>query len=252
MTVRIRHSLLLAPFAVLLLATAAEATTTIPIKSSQVPVQASQFDEHGDCSYPGLADESPPQYGWHFVLPGNDPTFVSLTAHFADAGDVTLPGPDGGFVQSGKGAVIYTSTDDTLTGATAEINGTTTQGYFVLSDTCVPTPSETPSATVSATATETASGTPSATVSATETETASGTPSASETPSAEVSGTQFTQSASESVSPSVLGVKLTKGGVAGTGLPMTGLSVLGLLAASGALVGIGVVMQRQPKGRHAR
>jgi hypothetical protein len=249
MTVRLRSYLLTLPaflVASAALATAASASTTISIKSSQVPVQASEFEEHGSCGYQGSAAR-PGQYGWHFVLPGQDPVFVSLTAHFATAGDVSLPGPDGAFVQDGKGAVVWTATDDTLTGAEAVIDGETTQGYFVLSDTCVPAP--TPSATVSATETATPSETPSETVSATVSATASET--ASGTPSAEVSGERFTQT--PSISPTVLGVKQTKGGVAGTGLPTTGSSLLGLVGLSGLLVLAGMVLTiRQPKGRYAR
>jgi hypothetical protein len=254
MTLRMRDRLITLPFALgasVVLATTAYASSTISIKSSQVPVQASQFDEHGDCSYQELASRTPPMYGWHFVLPGGTATFDTLTAHFATAGDVSLPGPDGGFVQDGKGAVVYTSTDDTLTGAVATIEGSTPQGYFVLSNTCVPaSPTPTSSASVSATATETASESASPSESA----------SVSETPSAEVSGTELSRtpsssesgSPSESVSASVLGVKLTKGGVSGTGLPTTGLSALGLLAIGGALVGAGIVLTRRPKGRYAR
>jgi hypothetical protein len=235
----------LAPVAaVVLLATSALATTTIPIKSSQVPVQASAFGEHSDCSFPELPSRTPPLYGWHFVLPGGTATFVSLTAHFTTAGDVTIPGPAGGFVQDGKGAVIYTATDDTLTGATATIEGTTPQDEFVLSHTCLPAASQTP--TPSGTPSETPSGTPSESVSATA--------STSETPSAEVSGTKLSQSPSESgsVSPTVLGVKETKGGVAGTGLPTTGLSVLGLLVLVAGLLLVGVPFATTPKGRYAR
>lgn len=251
MTVRRRSYLLTLPaflVASVALATAAAASTTISIKSSQVPVQASEFEEHGSCGYQGSAAR-PGQYGWHFVLPGQNPVFVSLTAHFATAGDVSLPGPDGAFVQDGKGAVVWTATDDTLTGAEAVIDGETTQGYFVLSDTCVPTPTVTPSATVSATETATPSETPSETVSATVSATASET--ASGTPSAEVSGERFTQT--PSISPTVLGVKQTRGGIAGTGLPTTGASFLGLLSLAVLLVlGGAVLTTRRPKGRYAR
>src|SRR3954452_18842819 len=169
MTTRMRDRLVTLPLAAgasVVLATAAYASSTISIKSSQVPIRASEFGEHSDCAFPEVPSRTPPMYGWHFVLPGGTATFDSLTAHFASAGDVTLPGPDGGFVQGGKGAVVYTSTDDTLTGAVATIEGSTPQGYFVLSNTCVPA-SPTPSASVSATATETPSGTPSATASET-------------------------------------------------------------------------------------
>ncbi len=247
MTVRLRNHLITVPAAaaaVVVLASAALAGSTISIKSSQVPTTASAFDEHGDCSYPDQPSQSPPLWGWHFVLPGGTATFVALTAHFATAGDVTLPGPAGAFVQSGKGAVVYTATDDTLTGADATIEGSTPQGYFVLSDTCVPaTPSPTPSE--SASPSESPSGSPSPSVSAT---TASTSPT--QTPSAEVSGTELTQS--PSISPSVLGVKQTKSGVSGTGLPKTGLSPFGLLVVAAVLVAAGTVLARRPKGRYAR
>ncbi len=248
MTLRSRSlALAAAPVAVVLLATAALATTTIPIKSSQVPVQASKFSEHSDCAFKELPSRTPPLYGWHFVLPGGTATFVSLTAHFTTAGDITIPGPDGGFVQDGKGAVIYTATDDTLTGATATIDGTTPQGDFVLSHTCLPTASQ------SATPSESASGTPSETPS----ESVSATASTSETPSAEVSGTKLSQTPSGSTpsgsdTPSVLGVKNTRGGVAGTSLPTTGLSVLGLIVLAAGLLLVGVPFATTPKGRYAR
>jgi hypothetical protein len=243
MTTRMRDRLVTVPLAIgasVVLATAAYASSTISIKSSQGPVRASEFGEHDDCAFPDLPSRTPPVYGWHFVLPGGTATFDSLTAHFASAGDVTLPGPDGGFVQGGKGAVIYTVTDDTLTSAVATIEGSTPQGYFVLSHSCLPA-SATPSASVSATATET----PSASASETALPSESVSATATETPSAEVSGTELSRtpsssesgSPSESVSPSVLGEKFTNGG--GTGLPSTGLSALGLLAIGGALIGYG-------------
>ncbi len=233
----------------LVTATAALATTTISIKSSQVPVKASEFSEHDDCNFPGHTNQSPPMYGWHFVLPGGEATFVSLTAHFQTAGDVTLPGPSGGFVQDGKGAVIYTATDDTLTGAEATIEGTTPQGDFVLSHTCLPAPSQSPSASASAST----SSSPSPEVSASETTSPSPEVSASDTtspsPGASVSASG---QVSPSISPSVKGVKLTRPDVRGGNLATTGISVLGLVVLAGLLISAGVALQRGPKGRHTR
>lgn len=240
--------------ATLALAGVAVASTTIPIKDSQVPVRASEFAEHEDCAFPGLATQTT-QWGWHFVLPGGEATFVSLTAEFEDAGTVTLPGSDGAFVQDGKGAVIWTATDDTLLAAEATIEGSTPQGDFVLSHTCLPAPTQTPTPEVSgsqtATPTPEVSGsqtsTPTPEVSGTETATPSGTPSAT------VSGVRFTNTPSGSISPTVLGVKQTKGGVAGTALPSTGSALLGLTALSALLLATGVVLtSSRPKGRHAR
>lgn len=240
------------------LATLAVAVMTIGIKESQVPVTASAFSEHSDCAFPESPDLSPPMWGWHFVLPGGEATFVSLTATFETAGDITIPGPNGAFVQDGKGAVVYTPTDDTLKNATASIEGTTPQGYFVLSHTCLPNGSSatpTPSASASASASET----PSASVSATATSTPSSSASetATATPSSEVSGTAFTSSpasspASGSISPSVLGVKQTRGGVGGVGLPTTGSPVAPLIALGTLLVAAGVALASRPRGRYAR
>lgn len=239
--------------AVATLAGVAVAATTIPIKDTQVPVRASEFEEHEDCAFPGLPSQTATQWGWHFVLPGGEATFVSLTAEFEDAGTVTLPGPDGAFVQDGKGAVIWTATDDTLVAAEASIEGSTPQGYFVLSHTCLPTPAETPTPEVSAS--ETSTPTPSVSGSETSTPTpeVSGSETATATPSATVSGVRFTNTPSESVSPTVLGVKETKGGVSGTALPSTGSALLGLTTLSALLVATGVVLtSSRPKGRHAR
>lgn len=221
--------------ALVLLGTSALAATTISIKSSQVPVQASAFGEHEDCDLAG-APTSSSMWGWHFVLPGGEATFVTLTATFQTAGEVTLPGPDGMFVQDGKGAVIYTATDDTLISAVATIDGTTPQGDFVLSHTCLPVTSPTPSASV----------TPSVSASATETPSATPSETTSETPSAEVSGTVLTSAPSESASPSVLGVKLTDT------LPTTGLSPVVLLTVGALLVGGGTLLLTRKGGRYAR
>ncbi len=217
--------------ALVLLGTSALAATTISIKSAQVPVQASAFAEHDDCDFAGAPTSSTSMWGWHFVLPGGDATFVTLTATFETAGEVTLPGPDGMFVQDGKGAVVYTATDDTLTGAVATIDGTTPQGYFVLSHTCLPGTSPTPSVS--------ASVTPSVSASASETASAS----------SSVSATSLTNSPSDSISPSVLGVKQTRG--TGT-LPATGWSPVVLLVLAGTLVGGGVLLLTRPGGRYAR
>ena len=149
---------------------------SICIKTSQVPVTASNFANTGSCTYPGLSD-IPSEWGWHLLLPGNSATFVTLTATFANAGTVTLtatsPKTVGGFVQGGSGAVIFTPTDDTLMLPTwAQINGTTSQNYFVLSHVCPPsgaatttstkiTPAPTPTPTPAPTSTDpTAAPTP--------------------------------------------------------------------------------------------
>jgi LPXTG-motif cell wall-anchored protein len=130
-------------------------------------------------------------------------------------------------------AVVHTATDDTLTGAVATIDGTTTRGDFVLSHTCLPVTTPTPSASVSPTA--------SPSVSASET--------AGATPGAEVSGTVLTSSPTHSISPAVLGVRETRD--TGT-LPDTGRSPVVLLMIAGLLVAGGALLLTRPGGRHAR
>jgi hypothetical protein len=240
-----------------------------------VPLHNTSTEDVADC--PG----SPAQYGWHFIVPGNDAVFVSLTVTFEDAGTITITdfGPP-----SDKHAYVYTPTADTLLSGTATISGGD-EKFFVLSHTCngggTETPSPTPSATVSpsesvspsSTPSETVSETPSATVSPTvvESESPSSTPSetVSETPSATVSATVIesespsaspsesatvlptviTQTPSEtteapSTSPSVKGVKTVRTpAVSGSGLPTTGtpIPVALLLLLGFGLVGAGVV-----------
>jgi hypothetical protein len=99
--------------------------------------------------------------GWHFVLPaGGDkprPTFVSITATFANAGTVTYTGP---FTHNGtqtpdNGTGFTTPSNDTLLSATAQANGADAGDFFVLSGiicggtppTPTPTPRPTPTPT---------------------------------------------------------------------------------------------------------
>ncbi len=82
--------------------------------------------EEGECpTPPGDAT-----WGWHFVLPGNDTTFVSISATFASAGVVT----DFISVPTGKHAYVFTPGPDTLLSATAVVEGPETT--FVLSHVC--------------------------------------------------------------------------------------------------------------------
>jgi hypothetical protein len=176
------------------------ATTTLPLHQS-TPITNSGFGEKGDC------DGSPADWGWHFVVSGNDTHFVKVTTTFEDAGTIvtTVFGPP-----SDKHAYVYTSTDDTLLSASAEVTGADDKTNFVLSHTCAggenetptPTPSETVSETPSATPSETVSETPSSTPSETVSETPSSTPSetVSETPSSTPSET-VSETPSESVAP---------------------------------------------------
>ena len=69
-------------------------------------------------------------FGWHFVLPGNSTTFVTLSATFQNAGTITqfLSFP------TGKHAYVWTPGPDTLLGATATVDGPQTE--FNLSHVC--------------------------------------------------------------------------------------------------------------------
>jgi hypothetical protein len=202
--------------------------------SQDPPITNSEFeDDENDC--PG----SPAQWGWHFILTGGEASFVKLTTTFEDAGTIvtTTFGPP-----SDKHAFVYTETDDTLTGATAEFTTTEedpTKVRLVLSHTCDGddnVPSESPTPTPSVSASETSTPTPS--VSASETEQPSESPSESVTPSPSVSGVRFTNT--PSTSPSVRGVRATRG--PGT-LPTTGSAIpVGVLVALGfGLVAAGMV-----------
>ncbi len=88
------------------------------------PHQGASNPGHREGTCPG----SPAQYGWHFVL-GPDTDFVTITATFQDAGQVSSSGP---FNQpTSMHAYLYTSGPDTLLNATAQVNGPSTR--FVLS-----------------------------------------------------------------------------------------------------------------------
>ena len=76
------------------------------------------------CDYAEITDISHHSRGWHFVLPGGS-GLTTFTASFATAGPVTVTTTDtanGVIVQGGKGAVIFTNGDDTLTN-TAALDG---------------------------------------------------------------------------------------------------------------------------------
>jgi hypothetical protein len=154
--------------------------------------------------------------GWHFVLPGANTHFVSITATLrvdgATVGPVSVP-----FVShpTGKHAYVYTPAGATLVDAWAYVkaaDGTQSTvnlaDRFLLSNVCVapaptPTPTPTPTATptptptptvtitggvtatptatVTTTTTATATATVTATATATETATATATPTVTET-----------------------------------------------------------------------
>lgn len=76
------------------------------------------------CDYAEITDISHHSRGWHFVLPGGS-GLTTFTANFATAGPVTVTTTDtanGVIVQGGKGAVVFTNGNDTLTN-TAALDG---------------------------------------------------------------------------------------------------------------------------------
>jgi len=87
--------------------------------------------ETGDCP----ASPAGKPYGWHFVLPGSDTEFASLSVHFEGAGVLE----DVDFVShpTGKHAYVYTAGADTLIDAVAMTSGGD-EDRFVLSHVCTP------------------------------------------------------------------------------------------------------------------
>ncbi|MFP1629069.1 LPXTG cell wall anchor domain-containing protein [Streptomyces sp. 5K101] len=82
---------------------------------------------------PGIAADKD---GWHFVLPGNKATFVSLTVTFEPGGQQVVtdfsvfPGAEG------KHAYVASEAGAKLISASAEIEGSVPQDLFNLSHTC--------------------------------------------------------------------------------------------------------------------
>jgi hypothetical protein len=180
---------------------------------------------HSDCNYAELT-ATHTGTGWHFVLPGGD-GLTTFTAFFQSAGALTVTTTEtatGVIVQDGKGAVIYTPTNDTLVaGAStypgdglAENPGTSDMQLSHICTGSTPTPTPTPSTSTSVATTPATVTTTPASVLAT------------------------TAKASPAVS-----VKGTKAGTVKAVLPHTGsgLPVGVLLAASlGLLLGGGALM----------
>jgi len=97
-------------------------------------------DEHKGSTNPGFESGDCPanpngtgDWGWHFVLQGNDTTFNSVSAQFQNAGTIT------DFVSSptAKHAYVFTPGPDTLIDASADVTGPDTE--FNLSHVCTGT-----------------------------------------------------------------------------------------------------------------
>jgi LPXTG-motif cell wall-anchored protein len=82
-------------------------------------------DVHHGSTNPGFQEGECPEgpegatFGWHFVFQGVDTEFVSVSATFENAGEVT----DFVSFPSGKHAYVYTTGADTLLDAVAMTNG---------------------------------------------------------------------------------------------------------------------------------
>jgi hypothetical protein len=226
---------------------AAQAAVTVHLDKKWIGTSSTtETVVHADCSYAELT-ATHTGTGWHFVLPGGD-GLTTFTAYFQSAGALTVTTTEtatGVVVQGGKGAVIYTPTDDTLVAGPSTYPGDgeaadAGTGDMQLSHICTGTPVETTSAPV----TTTAPATTSAPVT---------TPATVTTPPASVLAT--TAKASPAVS-----VKGTKAGTVKSVLPHTGSGLpvgvllgtsLALLLGGGALMMLpGLAPARGKRRRH--
>lgn len=204
--------------ALLVFAGPALAGTTVPLNPAHKDSTAADFKDQ-ECDL----DQLPPvagQDGWHFVVPGKGVTFesISLTFENTDGDEVTR---DDAIIgnPSDKHAIIYTPEGWTLLNGSAEIDGTSSNGYFNLSHTCPapgmsPSPSEEPSEVPSDVPSDVPSEVP------------------SDVPSEE-------PSEEPSMAPSSPAPAPGDGG----GLPVTGLAITGLIITGVGMVGAGVAMR---------
>jgi hypothetical protein len=191
------------------------------------------------CAYAEVQQEHAGQ-GWHFVLPGGD-GLTTFTANFQSAGQVTVTTTEtasGVIVQGGKGAVVYTPTDDVLVSLAAFADhagqgsaATAGNNDMQLSHLCngEATPTETPTPSVSTTTPATVTTTP-ATVTTTP---------------ATVTSTPASVLATTAKASPAVSVKGTKAGTVKAVLPHTGSGVpVGLLLATSLalLLGGGALM----------
>ncbi|GLW56956.1 LPXTG cell wall anchor domain-containing protein [Kitasatospora phosalacinea] len=213
----------------------------------KVPTTAAAFGEQEKT----CADIPATQDGWHFVLPGNDADFVTLTVTFQPGGQQVVTSFPGKPV--GKHAYVASEKGATLVSAVAEVRGGS-EAKFNLSHTC---PANVPEASPSPEASESPveSPEPSASASASPSES----PETSESPSGSASPSPSegtSGSPSPSASESTSGAAVSPSASATTGpaddsLAFTGASVIGTTVAGLALLGAGgVLVSRRRKGAH--
>jgi len=215
---------------------AAQAAVTVHLDKKWIGTSSTtETVVHADCSYAELT-ATHTGTGWHFVLPGGD-GLTTFTAYFQTAGALTVTTTEtatGVIVQGGKGAVIYTPTDDTLVAGPSTYPGdgeaaSAGTGDMQLSHICTgTTPSPTP--TPSQQSVPVTSSAPVTTPASTPASTPATTPPASVLPT--------------SATPAV-SVKGTKAGTVKSVLPHTGSGLpVGLLLATSLalLLGGGALM----------
>lgn len=126
------------------------ATVSGTASAADPAYNASLKAAHVGATNPGFGTGECPQagWGWHFVLQGNDTTFLAVRATFETAGQITA------FVShpTAKHAYVFTPGPDKLLGAVAEVDGPDRE--FNLSHVCTgPQVSPTTSTTSTTTST---------------------------------------------------------------------------------------------------
>ncbi|BAJ26889.1 hypothetical protein KSE_10550 [Kitasatospora setae KM-6054] len=223
-----------------------------------VPVTAAGFDgEHQKT----CAEIPATQDGWHFVLPGNDASFVKLTVVFEPGGQqVVTSFPNN---PAGKHAYVGSAKGATLVSAVAEVEGGD-QPKFNLSHTCPasvtettpppktpPTENPKPSASESPKGSESPSPSASVSASASVSVSASASASASGSPSRSGSGTPSPSGSTSGPAAGPSASASTGSGPKDGSLAFTGASVIGTTVAGVALLGAGgYLVSRRRKGAH--
>ncbi len=217
------------------------ATMTPPFhQQGQTPIAAADYPQGTDCSGDPTVDL------WHFVLPGRDAKFVSLTANYTVLFGVVniavirvFPGPNTTSVQGGKGVNVITPAGALLQSASAITSAPVP--FFNLSHTCAGTPQGSPSPSPSLS--ESANPSPSA--SATESASPAPSPSGSDgSPSPSVLPTTATRSPSGGTGGG------QGGGVLGSGLALTGAPLAWLTLLGLSLLGFGIPLAAAYRRRH--
>ena len=213
-------------------------------------IPATLHDAHVGATNPGFSTGTCPSsasgsWGWHFVLPEDDTTFVSIRVTFLHEGVVTS------FIShpTGKHAYVYTHQADTLLGASAMVDGSQTR--FNLSHVCTGQPPATtvPSTTIPHTTVSSTTLASSTTYKASTTLASSTTYGSSTTHESTTSApTTATEKSDPSVS--VLGVvETTPQAAAPTQLAFTGAHTTFTLLLGAGLMAVGAMLTAAARRR---